>query len=159
MILPRLKIKKQFAALVLFFSVFIFSDIQAAVLLPGNISTCGELAAPGTYTLTQNVSGGDSACFTIGSDNVILNGGGFTISGTGTSSPAIDARVRTGGPSGSLTEGADAYTNLIINDLNISGYTTGINASGNADTSGSGQRMVLVETQVISQYSILMWVQ
>jgi hypothetical protein len=131
--------KKLIYSLVMFFAMtFIPNVSSAAVLLPGNISTCGELTSPGTYTLTQNVSGGSGTCFNIGSDNVTINGGGFTISGTGDT--AIDARPRTSYPSGPLTEGADAYTNLIINDLNISGYTTGINASGNADTSGSGQK-------------------
>jgi photosystem II stability/assembly factor-like uncharacterized protein len=122
----------------IFAIVFVPNISKAAVLLPGNISSCGELTSPGTYTLTQSVSGGSGTCFNIGSDNVTINGGGFTISGTGDT--AIDARPRTSYPSGPLTEGADAYTNLIINDLNISGYTTGINASGNADTSGSGQK-------------------
>ncbi|MEY4440435.1 MAG: hypothetical protein RLY49_61 [Candidatus Parcubacteria bacterium] len=130
-------IKKIIFSLGIFFAFSFALKADAAVLLPGNISSCGELAAPGTYTLTQNVSGGTDTCFTISSDNVVLNGGGFTISGSG--AVAIDARARTGGPSGSLAEGAHAYTNLVLNDLNISGYTTGLNISGNADTTGSGQ--------------------
>ena len=142
MILEILKkksnIKKYFYILSFSFLVFSPLSIKAAVLFPGNISTCGELAAPGTYTLTQNVSGGDNACFVLGSDNITINGGGFVVSGTGTTSPAIDARVRTGGPTGPLTEGANAYTNLIINDLNISGYTIGLNISGNNDLTGNG---------------------
>ena len=111
---------------------------EAAVLSPGNISSCGELASPGLYTLTQSVSNGTTTCFTVSSDNVIINGGGFTVSGSGTTSVAIDARARTGGPTGALTEGSNAYTNLIVNNLNITGYATGANLSGNADSSGSG---------------------
>lgn len=107
----------------------------AAVLLPGNISTCGELAAPGTYTLTGSVNGGSNTCFTISSDNVTITGNGNTISGTG--AVAIDARARSGEGTG-LVEGGNAYTNLIVNDVNISGYTTGINLSGNDDTTGTG---------------------
>jgi len=119
------------------FVLFIFPKISSAdVLLPGSINTCGELAVPGVYTLTSNVGNGTSTCFTISSDNVIINGGGYTISGSG--SVAIDARPRTGGPAGALTEGANGYTNLIINELSITGYSTGINLSGNADSSGAG---------------------
>ncbi len=119
------------------FVFFVFPKISSAdVLLPGSINTCGELAVPGVYTLTTNVGNGTSTCFTISSDNVIINGGGYTISGSG--SVAIDARPRTGGPSGPLTEGANGYTNLIVNELNITGYTTGINLSGNDDSSGTG---------------------
>ena len=124
-----------------FFSVFVFiltffflpNMSSADVLLPGNINTCGELAVPGTYTLTSNVSGGSSTCFTVSSDNVIIEGGNFTISGTG--STAIDGRAYT---SNVLTVGANGYTNLVINDLILSGYTIGVNLSGNSDGTGSG---------------------
>jgi len=117
------------------FSFFTLSTTASAdVLLPGNITTCGELAISGEYTLTQNISGGADTCLTISSDNVIINGGGFTLSGTGDT--AIDARARTS--STTLTEGAHGYTNLVINDLNISGYTTGINLSGNSDSTTEG---------------------
>lgn len=119
-----------------FASLAFSHDASAAVLLPGNISTCGELAAPGTYTLTASVSGSSSTCFVIGSDNITIEGGGFTISGTG--DIAIDARARTGGAGGPLTEGSNAYTNLLINDVTITGYATGVSLSGNEDTSGSG---------------------
>jgi hypothetical protein len=119
------------------FVMVIFPKVSSAdVLLPGNINTCGELASPGMYVLTTNVSNGTSTCFTVSSDNVVINGGGYTVSGSG--AVAIDARPRTGGPTGSLTEGANGYTNLIVNQLIISGYTTGINLSGNADSSGGG---------------------
>ncbi len=129
--------RKNILKIVLCLFIFLTSNkSSAAVLSTGNISTCGELASPGTYTLTQNISGGNETCFYISSDNVTINGGGFTITGTG--AVAIDARARTGGPTGSLTDGAHAYTNLIINDLNISGYITGINMSGNDDLVGTG---------------------
>ena len=121
-----------------FFSFVFPLKVWAAVLSPGNISSCGELASPGLYTLTQSVSNGTTTCFTVSSDNVVINGGGFTVSGSGASSVAIDARARDAGPGSSLTEGSNGYTNLIINSLNITGYGTGINLSGNSDVSGSG---------------------
>jgi hypothetical protein len=54
---------------------------SAAVLPPGNINTCGELAAPGTYTLTSNI-GSSGACITITSNSVVVDGAGFSINGT-----------------------------------------------------------------------------
>ena len=120
------------------FTTFLVPQISHAdALLPGIISTCGELTLPGIYTLTQSVvAAGTSTCFSVSSDGVILDGGGFTITGTGPI--AIDARARTGGVTGTLTEGANGYTNLIVNNINISGFTTGINSSGNTDASGLG---------------------
>ena len=112
---------------------------KAEALLAGNISTCGELIESGTYTLTQNVTtSGTSTCFTISADNITINGAGFSITGTGTTSIAIDARARDGGPTSNLTEGSNGYTNLLISNLTITGFTTGINTSGNSDTTGTG---------------------
>ena len=114
----------------LFFLTFLNPSVaKASVLLPGPINSCGELAVSGLYTLTSNVSNGSSTCFVITADNVIIDGWGFTVSGTG--SVAIDGR--------GVAEGSDAVTNLIVNDLNISGYTTGINLSGSNDTTGLGE--------------------
>jgi hypothetical protein len=126
--------KRNYFILILSLVFFILPKIiHADVLLPGNINTCGELAISGTYTLTTDISNGASTCLTISSDNVTIVGNNHTISGTGDT--AIDGRART---SGNLTEGAHGYTNLIINDLIITGYTAGINISGNSDTSGTG---------------------
>ena len=134
-------LKSNLKNLTTFFSILILSitllsstTTHADVLLPGNINTCGEIAIGGTYTLISDISGnGTSTCLTISSDNVTIVGNNHTISGTGDT--AIDGRSRTGLD---LTEGAHGYSNLIINDLNITGYTTGINISGNSDTSGTG---------------------
>jgi photosystem II stability/assembly factor-like uncharacterized protein len=132
--------QKIIISMAIFFTFFFCLTPQissADVLLPGDINTCGELAVPGVYNLTSSVSNGTSTCFNISSDNVIINGGGYTVSGSG--SIAIDARQRDGGPSSSLTEGANGYTNLIINELIITGYTTGVNLSGNSDVTGLGE--------------------
>ena len=136
--MQKLFLNKIIFSLGIFFAFVAFTGTtQAAVLLPGNINSCGELVAPGTYTLTTNLNGGANTCFTISSDNVTIDGSGYTITGTGTSSPAIDARARSG--EGTALVGAgNAYTNLIVNDSTITGYTTGINLSGNDNTTGSG---------------------
>jgi hypothetical protein len=126
-----------------FFSIFIFltfitpTIVNADVLLPGNINTCGELAISGTYTLTTDLNtSGTSTCLTISSDNVTIVGNNHTISGTG--DIAIDGRARVGGPDGILDEGMNGSDNLIISNLIITGFTNGVNTSGNSSITGQG---------------------
>ncbi|MFA6158770.1 MAG: hypothetical protein WC763_04095 [Candidatus Paceibacterota bacterium] len=108
----------------------------ADVLFPGNISSCGELAVTGTYTLTSDVTASPGqACFTVSSNDVTLDGFGFTVFGG--SAWAIDARAYDNDRV-TLTNGANAYTNLIVNNIVLSGFTGGVNISGNTDTNGSG---------------------
>jgi len=53
--------------------VFFVPQAHADVLVPGDISTCGELASAGTYTLTQNVGAGSgTTCFVITSEGVVI---------------------------------------------------------------------------------------
>ena len=131
------KLNKIFFISAIFLFAFLNTNtVSAAVLTPGNISTCGELALPGTYTLTGNVSGGSDTCFDISSNGVTIDGADFSITGSSSSTPAIDARARIAGPGSSLTNGGNAYTNLLITALSISGYETGLNISGNDSTSG-----------------------
>ena len=126
----------------IFFAFLIFllpKQSFADVLLPGDITTCGELMSSGTYNLKNDVTeNGTSTCFTVGANAITINGGGHTITGVG--AVAIDARARVGGPTSALAEGSNGYTNLIVNDITITGFTTGINTSGNSDSSGSGTR-------------------
>jgi hypothetical protein len=139
----HIMLKSNLKNLTTFFSIIILSitflsptTTHADVLLPGNINTCGEIAVSGIYTLTSNINSATSTCFTVSADNVIINGGGYTI--TGSSTVAIDARVRVAGPGSTLVEGANGYNNLIVNLLTITGFTTGIDLSGNNDSSGTG---------------------
>ena len=52
------------------------TTISATAINP--ISSCGTLSSAGTYTLTQNVNSAGT-CFTIGADNITLDGAGYTI--------------------------------------------------------------------------------
>ena len=137
------KKQKLIFSLGIFFAFIILSTPQiskADVLSLGEISSCGELVESGTYTLTQNVTAvGTSSCFTISADNVTIVSGtttGYTITGTGET--AIDTRARDAGPDSTLTDGANAYTNLTIQNITISGFTNSVNASGNNNTNGVG---------------------
>ncbi|MEI6305034.1 MAG: hypothetical protein WCP09_03415, partial [Candidatus Taylorbacteria bacterium] len=124
---------------IVFASVFLvyINPAHADILLPGDITTCGELSVSGTYNLAGDITvPANTSCFTVSSDNVIIDGQGiYSIQGSSTNLPAIDARKYS---NGSLVEGANGYT-LIITGLTISGYTTLVDASGNSDTTGSGQ--------------------
>lgn len=64
-------------------SLLLFSNTtNAAVLPPGNISTCGELAVGGTYTLTTDVGTSTELCFIVTADSVVIDGQStYTISG------------------------------------------------------------------------------
>ena len=116
---------------------------HASMLSPGDISTCGELGVGGEYTLTADVTAtGTTPCFVISADNVVINGNNHTItSGRNSTEPiAIDARARDGGPTSPLTEGANGYTNLSVNNLTITGFAIGIDTSGNSDNTGTGAK-------------------
>jgi photosystem II stability/assembly factor-like uncharacterized protein len=128
--------KTLFALSLLFGFAFFAHDAFAAVLPPGSVSSCGELAAPGTYTLTANlVAVGTSSCFIVSSDGVTIDGAGHSISGTG--SWGIDARAYNSG-NVVLKSGANGFTNLLVNELTVAGFSGGINASGNSDLTGTG---------------------
>ena len=124
-------------AFFLFLGLGLFVRVaSASVLLPGDISSCGELAVPGVYTLTQDVSAsGTSTCFLVSSDNVTLDGAGYSVSGSGPW--AIDARAYDVDRV-TLTKGANAFTNVLVNNISVLGFSGGINASGNSDTDGLG---------------------
>ena len=124
---------------------FIFTNsAQAAILSPGQISSCGELAAPGTYTLSASFDADASltngTCFIVTSDNVTINGNHHTASTT-QSGLAIDAEQYTnpGDQTSGLLDGGNAFTNLTVLNINFVGFSSGgVNASGAPDTDNNG---------------------
>jgi hypothetical protein len=67
------------------FILFVMPQVSfASILDPGNINTCGELAAPGTYTFTNNIDAGgiSEICFIITSDGVDINMNTFSLIGS-----------------------------------------------------------------------------
>jgi parallel beta-helix repeat protein len=50
------------------------------------ITGCTVITQPGTYELTQNITNGGVNCIDIETSNVVFDGNGFTIDGTGSSS-------------------------------------------------------------------------
>ncbi len=115
------------------------ADLPAVILDPANpVTTCGEMAAPGTYTLSADIQAPEnSTCFLVSSDSVIIDGAGHTVTTTGTTSVAIDTKAWTR-PS-TLTNGANAYTDLTVYNINLTGFATGIDARGNNYVGGVGE--------------------
>ena len=72
-------IKKLFVVL-----MFVFST--SSLTYAANISTCTVINTPGTYTLTSDISAGNTAtnCIQITSTNVTLEGAGHRVTGRGT---------------------------------------------------------------------------
>ncbi|MFA6297012.1 MAG: hypothetical protein WC629_00405, partial [Candidatus Paceibacterota bacterium] len=129
-----------FLSLFFIFSFFFVSPAHASVLLPGTISTCGELASGGTYTLGASFTASTTLdangnCFVVtGAGTVTIDGAGFTITGNGVSGLAVDARAyNTPGntASGFLLGGSPSAAVVIQNITFASFVAGGVNASGN----------------------------
>ena len=115
---------------VVFIAFFAGRQVSANILPPGSISTCGELAAPGTYSLTANVSTTTGAtCFKISSNSVIL-----TSSTTGSYSV-------TGNITGDGINPGDPGFNFTIQKLAVVGTTT-----SNGAAFGSGTTTIATTT-------------
>ena len=116
-------------------------NAQASTLPVGDISTCGTLAAAGTYSVTQNISGVAGTCFIITSNGVTI-----TSSSTAPSTPftitAAGGNVSYAITATSSVAGGSAYGTTTIQNLTFTSFNSGgINANGNATTSntaGSG---------------------
>jgi len=122
---------------------------QAAVLDPSlPVTTCGEIASAGTYTLSGDFNADASldangTCFIVDQigGTVTIDGASSTVSAT-SGGLAIDARAyNTPGDttSGFLDGGDVSGTTLVVQNITFSGFSGGINASGDGDTDGNGQ--------------------
>jgi hypothetical protein len=103
------------------------------------VTTCGEMAAPGTYTLTTDITtAASSTCFVVSSDSVIIDGAGHTVTSSGAGSIAVDARAWNMDGSNTLAAGSNAYSKLTVYNIIFTGFDTGVIARGNDDTTGLG---------------------
>jgi len=82
--------------------------------LDPTISACGTLSSAGTYTFNQSIVGA-ATCLTITSNNVTIDGAGYSLNYSGTSTYGITT---------------NGYNNTIIKNLKITGLTT--SSGGNA---------------------------
>jgi len=115
---------------IIFFSVALIQVARADIfdVPPTHITTCGEMLLPGTYTLDNDITS-TTTCFIISRDGVEIEGNGHTITASGTVPLAIDARNYIS------PDGGNGYTNTILSNINFTGFTTLIDASGNTSTS------------------------
>jgi len=101
-------------------------------LAPGNIASCGKITVPGTYTLNSSFSGISGPCFTVATNGVTIDGGGYTVTANiGNTNYAIMA-------TSSNLNGGSAYGNITVNNIIFKNFTGGINASGNNSNSTAG---------------------
>ena len=80
------------------------------------ISSCGMISWPGEYVLTQNLVSNSNPCISINSSNVIFDGAGYMIIGTGLITPNLYG-VYVFNPSNTLT--SVTVKNLIVKNMGI----------------------------------------
>jgi hypothetical protein len=97
---------------------------------------CGTLSSAGTYTLTQNISS-DGTCFTIGANNIIINGSGYTINYSKTIT-------------GYGINGSNGFDNITIMNLNILQNSTQSNSFAVYFTNSSN---ITLQNNTISTYA------
>jgi surface protein len=122
---------------IIFALIFLFAPHAfSAILSPGNISTCGELASAGIYTLTQSVSlnSATSTCFIVSSNNVVIDGGGYTVTATaGNTNYAVLATNNL------VPVGGSGYGPTTIQNITFTNFTGGgIKATANLNNTGVG---------------------
>ena len=101
-------------------------------LLPGIITSCGQITTSGTYTLGTNITGISGPCFIIQANNVVINGAGYTVTAsTSNSSYAITA-------TSSVANGGSGYGTTTVQNISFVNFGGGINANGNNNVVGAG---------------------
>ena len=97
-------------------------------LVPGDITSCGKIYTPCTYTLTSDLPNITGSCFVVLVNDVIILGGGHTVTGIyGNSSYTIIA-------TSSIVNGGSSFGNLTIQDIVFNNFAGGVNADGNNGT-------------------------
>lgn len=114
------------------------------------VTSCGTIVHPGTYTLGANLTDNSGACFTVLSDNVIIDGLDpvdhatiHTVTGNG-SDIAVDARGEETGAIGH----AVSVQNIIFNN-----FGAGINASADATGNGNGGSIAISNATIMGSVS------
>lgn len=89
------------------------------------IDSCREIATPGVYELTADVAAdGSGSCLVVSASDVVLDGNGHTVNGTGVAQPTDDSTVQAGIAVESDSE--TTQTNVTIRDVDVRGCEAGI---------------------------------
>ncbi|HTK32923.1 MAG TPA: hypothetical protein VL335_00020 [Candidatus Paceibacterota bacterium] len=132
---------------ILFALVLSFGGVQHAfadILSPGTITTCGEIATTGTYTLGNNIGTSTGACLVITSGgavgDTIIDGNNFSLTGD------ID---------GNGVNAGDPGHNFTLQNIIINGTTTanGADTGGACIAGGAGGSISLINASSSSIYA------
>ncbi|MBI2136866.1 hypothetical protein HYU06_07380, partial [Candidatus Woesearchaeota archaeon] len=105
--------------------------------LDPDVGSCGTLSSAGTYTLNSSITA-TGTCFTIGANHIILDGGGYTITGNTsgygiTSTGYTNATIKNFAGIDNFTYGVymvNTNTSAVYNNTIIGANLSGASASG-----------------------------
>jgi len=104
-----------------------------------NVYACGQLTQPNTYYILQKSLNTSGTCFTITTDNVTLDGNGYSIIGNGTNY-GISTYV----------SGGHAHTNLTLKNITINNFSMDVYSRGANYTYGgyNGGSLILIDSKI-----------
>lgn len=109
--------------------MLVLVTLVPSALAAGSISVNGPtvISSPGTYVLTKDISGGGSPAIWIQSSDVIFDGNGHTIDGTGAS-----------GSFGILVNGRDGLSRVTVKNVKLTDWHYGLYFKGVSNGQISG---------------------
>lgn len=109
--------------------MLVLVTLVPSALAAGSISVNGPtvISSPGTYVLTKDISGGGSPAIWIQSSDVIFDGNGHTIDGTGAS-----------GSFGILVNGRDSVSRVTVKNVKLTDWHYGLYFKGVSNGQISG---------------------
>lgn len=93
---------------------------------PTEIESCTVIDEPGRYELTADVESDGGACVHVRSDDVVLDGNGHTVGGTGNSSDDSVGVLAFNGSENGFDRRGDPLENVTVLDLTVTGHGHGV---------------------------------
>ncbi len=116
------------------------------------VTSCGTIVYPGTYTLGSDITDNSTstACFTVLTDNVIINGLDpidnttiHTVTGNG-SDYGVDAE--------GIDSGADGHS-VTVENISLNNFSNGISTNANSSGNGNGGSLTVTNATIIGAVS------
>lgn len=118
---------------------FNFTYLPLNFTLDPQVSACGTLSSPGIYTLAQNIATGSNSCFTLTSDNVIVDANGSRI-----------IRTTHGGTAGIVTGFGNQINNTEFRNGVIENFTNSIASLTNSLIGNDGANITVTNATIES---------